>query len=144
MEQLQERFHSRGLGSRGAVQILTKVLQFGVKLKALAKLGSHGRADRQAARTQQHQAWMRDMHNLRGTQTHFKDEHFMMSEHVDFASSSLGNFDSRNIRLIFGCMQHFVIPAKLNQLSSYMEIGILPFLIALDSMYEHLSYADSM
>ena len=94
MEQLQKRFHSRGLGSRGVVQILTKVLQFGVRLKALAKLGSQGRADRQAARKQQHQAWMRDMHNLKGTQTHFKDEHFLMSEHVDFASSSLGNFDS--------------------------------------------------
>ena len=94
MEHLQERFHSRGLGSRGVVQILTNVLQFVVRLRVYSKLGSKGRAERQAARTQQYQAWLRDMHNLRGSKTPFKDEHFMLSEHVEFSSSSLGNFDS--------------------------------------------------
>lgn len=99
LEQLQERFHSRGLGSRGVIPILTNVLQFGVKLRANSKLGLQGRAERQAARSQQYQARLQGSRHPKlpascYKRTPFKDEHFMMSENVDLSSSSLGNFDS--------------------------------------------------
>ena len=94
MEQLQERFHSRGVGARGVIQILTKALQFITKLRTLSKLGPHERAARQLSRTQHYQEWLRYPQSLKTQKNQFKDEHFLLSENVDLTSSHLGNFDS--------------------------------------------------
>ena len=94
MAQLIERFHSKGLGHRGILPILSKVIQFVTRLRTTSQLGSHGRSDRQQSRLKQHQAWRRDQQAIKGRINTFEDEHFNWSENIDFSHSSLGDFDS--------------------------------------------------